>query len=421
MKHTDKIDNLIKKEFKQKAGPELDQRINELVARSAEKPTTWRIVMQKKSTKLALAAVVFIAVVLGISFLPGNQDSLLFANVMDNVFTVNSVRYDWHISKEGWEHGYTCMINDQCVKRTEVHDGDTLMHDFKTDSHFQLFNGIKHAVLNHRVGQNQNKHPFWYLDWISRLHQKDAAYTGTETLDGKTLEVYVEKLDYEETKIWVDPDTDLPYRIVIESYPNQSEEIKEPELQLSDTDFGGTSGYTYSFTAHNKNSGIQERRTQVFSKFEWNVKLDDSLFAFEAPEGYTFEEKKTVAQNNYQRDWLIEALAFWTDQSDGAFPDDISDLVNQEKARALLIKKYDQQSDPKEELDRAQKMMHILVNASLQAQELIADDNWNYNGSGQTFGDPDTPICWWQKETEQGIVYEVIYGDLSKVTLQNKP
>lgn len=426
MSTTDKIDRLIKDNLQQTASRQLDRRIDSLIAQSQTEPTqdsnVWRNCMQNKRTKLAFAAIVFLAVTLGVVFLPGGNSGKLFANVMDSVFTVDSVRYEWNISKKNWSHGYTCMINDLCVRRVDVHDGDTLMHDFKTGSQFQLFNGPKHAVLTSRIGRNQNKHPFGYLDWISKLHQNDAVYEGTEQLDGKTMNVYVNKLEFEETKIWVDPATDLPYKIVIESYPNNTASVKTPELQLSISDFGGEGGYTYSVSAHNKWAGIQDRQTQVFSDFEWNANLDDSLFAFKAPEGYTFEEKKVVAdKNNNSRDLLVEALSFWTDMSEGRFPDDIAELVDQEKARTLLVEKYDEDGDPKAEMERAIEQMKTLVDAAMEVQELIAANNWNYNGTGHTYGDPDTPICWWQKETETGTGYEIIYGDLSKIFSEQSP
>lgn len=379
----------------------------------------WRIIMKKPITKFSIAAMLFAAVILGVNLIPGLvTQTKAFANVMDNVFLAHSVRYEWHIASGDWSSGYTCMLNDLCIKRTDVHDGDTLMHDFNTGSHFQLFNGSKHAVLTMRIGNNQAKHPFHYLDWISKLHKQNAEFIGTEELDGKKFDVYHEKLRYEETKIWVDPQTDLPYRIVIESYPNDTMPVKAPTLAVHETDFGGTGDYTYSIIAGNKQAGIQKRQTQIYSDFEWNVRLDDALFSFKAPEGYTFEEKKVIAQDNTNREWLLEALFFWTEMSDGHFPDDLSELIDQEKVRTLLIRKYDKTGDPKKEMEQAIEQMQIMVNASLMVQECTVYNTLTYNGKGIVYGDLDTPVCWWQ--TGDG-TYSVLYGNLTLLKDQPCP
>lgn len=422
-----KIENLLQK-LNDQTSPDLDRRtLDDCFLEMDVQRTSpvsigqhlWRIIMKNPITKFSIAAMLFIAVILGVNLIPGlNTQAQAFANIMDNVYNANSVRYEWTISKENWSHGYTCMINDLCVKRTDVHDGDTLMHDFKTGSHFQLYNGTKHAVLTRRIGDNQAKHPFHYLDWISKMHKKNAEFVGTEELDGKTLNLYSEKLEFEETKIWVDPQTDLPYRIVIESFPNDTVPVKPPSLVTYEKDFGGTGGYTYSVSAGNKWTGVQERQTQVFSDFEWNVQLDDSLFAFEAPEGYTFEEKKVVPQNNKDRQWLVESLSFWTEMSDGRFPDDISDLIDQEKVRALLIKKYNKNGDPKSEMEQAIEQMKVMVEASMFVQECIVHNVWTYNGQGVVYGDLETPVCWWQTGED---TYTVLYGDLTLLKDQPCP
>lgn len=379
----------------------------------------WRIIMKNPITKFSIAAMLFLAVILGVNLIPGlDTQTQAFANVMDTVYKASSVCYEWHIRQENRSHGYTCMINDLCVKRTEVHGGDTHMHDFKTGSHLQLFSGGKHAVLTSRIGDNQSRHPFRYLDWISKLHKKNAEFVGTEVLDDKTLDVYRETLEFEETTIWVDPQTDLPYQIVIESYPNETVPVQEPTLRLNEKDFGGEGDYTYMVGSHNKWAGIQKRHTQIFSNFKWNLPLDDSLFALEAPEGYTFEEKKVVAKDNTSREWLVEALSFWTEMSDGQFPDDINDLNDQEKVRALLIKKYDKDGDPREEMEQAIEQMKIMVEASMMVQECTVHNTITYNGKGVIYGQLETPVCWWQTGED---TYTVLYGDLTLLKDQPCP
>jgi len=95
MRPTDKIDNLIKNTLKTSASPELDRRIDSLIMQTARKQTQtsniWRIIMKKRITKFATAAVVLIAIVLSIT---------IFDNTVQQAYAIeqsieasHSVRY----------------------------------------------------------------------------------------------------------------------------------------------------------------------------------------------------------------------------------------------------------------------------------------------------------------------------------------
>ena len=402
-----------------------------------QSPSIWRKIMTHSITKYSLAAMLFIAIILGLNAIPGNNGNQLFANVMDNVLQANSVQYNWSIqtkdrkTQKDRKSEFTCMINDLCVKRTVVAGKDVILHDFKTGSRLHIFAGGpggkgNYAELTRRIGDNQSKHPFAYLDWISKMHKIDAEHVGTEEFQGKKYNIYSSKFPYEETKIWVDPKTDLPFRIVIESYPNESDKnVSSPRLVLREADFGGKGEYSYSFSMKSKfagkSHGIQERRTQIYSDFQWNVELDDSLFSLEAPEGYTVKETKVAVASEKYRNWIVEAFAFWTDMSNGQFPDDIRDMVSQEKVIPLIIKKFDKNGNPREEMDRAIKQMEVMVAGVGPVMRLIAEDNWNYQGTGVEFGASDIPVCWWQNGNSPDSPYAVIYADLSMVLVDNPP
>ncbi|MCP4612462.1 MAG: outer membrane lipoprotein-sorting protein [Planctomycetes bacterium] len=430
MRQTDKIDNLIKN-LKTTASFELDQRIDALIDPSktihSQPLKPWSIIMKNPITKISAAAMVFVAVILGLNSIPGSKSNQLFANVMNNVLKANSVSYKWTIQKNDQKSEYTCMINDLYVKRTVVGGRDIQLHDFKTGSHLHLFAGgpggkACYAELTRKIGNNKSKHPFAYLDWISKMHKIDAQYVGTEEFEGLQYKMYSRKFPYEETKIWVDLDTDLPFRIVIESYPNKEKNIKPLRVVLRESDFGGSDEYTRSATVRGgKSNGIQKRKTEIYSDFQWNVELEDSLFSMEAPDNYTVKEKRVDDARQAGRNWIVEALSFWTEMSDGQFPDDILDMAKQEKVVPLLIKKFDKNGDPREEMDRACEQMVALLQSVEFAMHSIGEDNWSYQGKGIKFGASDTPICWWQKGDIPDSPYTVIYGDLSKVIVESPP
>ncbi len=111
MKSAD-IDKQIKNKLKTTASPDLDQRIDTLINRAENAQTqtsnTWSIIMNNKTTKLATAAMIIIAVLVGINHFGGSIDgsSKAYAmsdmlEMMRNVETMHSWGYNilYHDSK----------------------------------------------------------------------------------------------------------------------------------------------------------------------------------------------------------------------------------------------------------------------------------------------------------------------------------
>ena len=378
----------------------------------------WRKFMSNKITRTSIAAAVFLAVLLGIHLLPDNN-SQVFAHVMDSVFEADSVRYKWTFQSEKSEFTNTVMINRLGIQRVELPHGDIMLFDRVAGSDLHLMPQSRQAILTRKIGQIVSRHPFSYLDWVSRLHKQNAEYIGQENCLGRNYDIYMIYNPYDETKIWVDPKTDLPFRIVMENYPNSDPAIQAPEMHLTTHDFGATGNTIQSIggtisSSRGSSYGIQERQTIVYSDFEWNIALDDSLFSFDIPEGYELREQHQDVSGKKEIG-LVEAFSFWTEMNDGLFPDDINDLADPEKAKPLLIKKYDKNGDPEEEMMTAWKQMTGLLQAVYFVQERKVDGTWHYAGQGVILGDVDTPVCWWKEPDAEE--YTVIYGNLSIGTL----
>ena len=74
---------------------EMDKRIHDGISNAikeskqktpaTKKPDTWRIIMQKKITKLAVAAVIIVAVLIGINSFFGTGTSVVWADVEEAV------------------------------------------------------------------------------------------------------------------------------------------------------------------------------------------------------------------------------------------------------------------------------------------------------------------------------------------------
>jgi len=155
--------------------------------------------------------------------------------------------------------------------------------------------------------------------------------------------------------------------------------------------------------------GIQKGQIILYTDFQWNVDLDESLFSLEPPAGYTVERKQHNATDRGDL-CLIDALSLWTEMSGGVFPSDMNDLTDPNVAMPLLIAKFDRDGDPNEELEQAMAAGNVLLKAAWFVQQHKADNNWWYTGDGATLGEADRIICWWKKEDSE--TYRVILGNL---------
>jgi hypothetical protein len=237
-------------------------------------------------------------------------------------------------------------------------------------------------------------------------------------------------MPFEKTTVWVNPETNLPVQVIMVRFPNPDQNIVVPQITLCESDFGSKndfggqggsvdsgisimSGSASSITiASGRGSpeGIHPEMTQIFTNFVWNCQLDDSLFSMVPPEGYSLEEKQFDVSEESEKD-LIEALAFWAEMSEGSFPSNINDLCDPNLINPKLIKKYDKDSEPQQELEQAMAKANIILKGLYFTQELKANHNWNYNSEGVKLGDSNIPLCWWKKVNSEQ--YRVIYADLS--------
>ena len=390
----------------------------------SRKIVLWENIMKARITKLAAAAVIIIAVLIGINQFGSSIDgaSVAFGDVLQQIYKARTVTYK-ETFFPGTDREFT--VEDMRMEPGYLHsvrpDGPITIWDFTRGRDLQLWPEQKKALITQRVGRNRGKRLFNYLDWISKLHEEDGELIGQEEIDGQIADVFLVQKEYKRTTIWVDPETNLPVRVEMVDFPHLDKNIIVPHMSLSIGDFGGgAKAYTNeggdtvrvsgrSITISDTD-GIQEEMTIVMHDFVWDADLDESLFSLELPEGYTLEEKRFDVTDRGE-DGLIGALAFWTEMSDGMFPSAINDLGDPDKVRPMLVNKFDGDGDPEEEFEQAYHAMHEVLKGLMFAQQCKVEGTWHYAGDGVRLGDADVPICWWKPEDSDG--YRVIYGDLS--------
>lgn len=381
-----------------------------------------RMIMKSRIMKLAVAAVIIIAVLTGIHHFGSSVEvaNVAWADVLDQIYKARSVTYkQTFYLGEKQEFTTENMIIESGLMRSVLPHGDITIWDFANGKRLDLMPHFKRAILTQDIGRRRGKKPFNYLEWVSKVHEQDTEFERQEEIDGKIGDVFVAQKEFEKTTVWVDPRTDLPIRVERVFVQNPDKNIIVPEMSLSLMDFGG-SGNESSSIIIGGGWGIQKEMTIVWGDFVWNAEPDESLFSLEPPEGYTLEEKQ-FDQSQPDEKHLIEALAFWTEMSNGSFPSAINELGDPNLVRPMLFEKFDRDGEPREELDQAMKKMNVILKALYFAQVLKVEGNWHYAGNGVMLGDAETAIFWYRPEGSE--TYRVIYGDLSvgDVTPENLP
>jgi hypothetical protein len=238
-------------------------------------PTLRRMIMRNSYVKLSLAAVVILAVVLGVTeFLgPGGKSGVAWGQVLEKAEQAPTVVFD--MTREiSYPQGRTLVspsknyISEEYGYKSEVYYGGTL---------FQL----KYRLYRQKVAYNirPDRKQYWrseYSDeeaversrmddpraWLKAILSSEYTKLGRTTINGVT----VEGIEYKWAgktggdnvmRLWVDVETNLPVRI-------EREGLAREEGQMRPVKY-------------------------VMENFEWNVPLDESLFEPNIPADYTLQ------------------------------------------------------------------------------------------------------------------------------------
>jgi len=337
----------------------------------------WGAIMKSRITKLAAAAVIIIAAFTYIHFWGGRMESVAWADVVRPILTARTVVFNV-IMAEGENVPITRVMNMGTQRvRSEVlsPDGKTVqviaIVDFDTSQMLQLIPSQKKAVLIEM--KDLPEKPENILETMRNIItdlQNDPDFSveplGEKEIDGRIAKGFRATAPDEELTIWADSQTALPIRT----------EQKWHQLQFTCTDF------------------------------QFDIKMDESLFSMEIPEGYSAlpTAEVSIAGSNEQN--LIEALLIYAEIIlDSVFPVEFIGKEYMDDVKKNR-EKFAQMSE-KQKLDLGLKLLR-----GYTFIQLLKDENdWNYVGCGVKFGDGESPVCWYRPTDSE--TYRVIYGDLS--------
>lgn len=332
------------------------------------------IIMNSKTGKIGVAAVILIAILTTIHFWGSPMEGMAWADVVRPILTASTVTFNARsLEGENLPVARIMSMGTQRV-RSEILSADVkviAIYDYETSQMLTLNPIQKIAAIIDIEGLPEKPENFVEImrNMITELqHDPDVSIEslGEKEIDGRMAQGFrAAGPEGDELMIWADSQTSVPIRM----------ELKWRQ-------------------AHSE-----------FTGFEFDEVLDESLFSMDIPEGYSTMPQAMLSLTGAEQD-LVEALRQWAESIlDGVFPKDFSSQAFMDDMPK--VRKHIAQAK-KEGTDEGP---WTLMRGFLFCKSLKPENDWRYVGKDVKFGDAESPVCWYRPTDSE--TYRVIYGDLS--------
>jgi outer membrane lipoprotein-sorting protein len=340
-------------------------------------PDVRRIIMKTSITKIAVAAMIIAAILVGINLLGGSGTGKVYADIVEQLASARTMTYSILTSTpvESMPTLRSQMIfKEPGLMRTTTADGYTNVIDWTQNKGISIL-PTKREYIEFEASNlehDPDNDSFVVIEKLRSLPYEADEVLGEKEIDGQVLQGFcVIKTDMI-TTVWINPESTQLVRVEID--------------------------YTTS-------PGMNT----IMTDFQFNVELDDSLFSLIPPEDFTPVQVQADVSTVTEED-LIDYLLMWsTWTKDGTFPPTFNP-IELPKITAEMItqgKFGEDESSVQDKQSEATKMYRGIMFVT----QLPAESNWRYAGENVSFGDPATPIFWYKPVGFE--TYRVIYADLS--------
>jgi len=335
--------------------------------------------MKSPVTKLAAAAVIIIAVLIGLHY-SGDSISITstaYADVVERLHNARTLTFTVETTTP--VEGMPSMKVEIAFKepgymRMTAPGGYVSVMDYVQEKGITIlpprkqFIEIEMSNLPNDPAQQQ----FEAIEKLRTLPDRADEELGTKEIDGRVLQGYRVTEENVINTVWIDPQT--RELVIVEM-----EFVSAPSMSVIMTDF------------------------------QFDVDLDDSLFSLTPPDGYTRMEIQVDLSEISEQD-LIEFLRLWsTWTKDSTFPPTVNP-AELAKIAMEMEKQGEFGDDQTPEQERLEHVMQMTRGLTFLLN-LHTESNWRYAGEDVKFGDADTAIFWYRPKGSE--TYRVIYGDLS--------
>jgi len=355
----------------------------------------WRILMNSKIARPAIAAAVIVAVLIGVHQF--GRSAPAFADVVQPLLTARTATYRTTINLEGWPpQTRECMFMEPGRNREVLASGVIRISDKPNGREMRLFPAERKAVIYETTDIPEEKRTS--TNWFEKIREcirqaqqtedKSVTFLGKQKINGARAFGYriVNNANVTDMTVWVDAQTLLPTWI--------------------------------EYSLDTASAIMMAKGTVILSDIVFNKQLDESLFSIQVPEGY---ERQTLQYEHQPfklvgEEDLIQALRLWTDKSDGPFPSELNmnaagvliQLIKEEMGLTFEKGEAPDLSDPSlHEFYRIERRIQRGIGF---VQRLSSKSDWHYAGKGVQPGNANTVIFWYRPEGSK--TYRAIYGDL---------
>jgi outer membrane lipoprotein-sorting protein len=338
---------------------------------AARQPDMWRTIMKNPVTKLAVAAAITIAVLIGLHYLgnPINVTGSAYAEVVERLQNALTMTY----TSSGTTEVEIAFKKPGYMRTTMPGDYVTVI-DWTQGKGLSTLPTRKQFIEMEmsNLPNNPAQHQFNVIEKLRTLPDRADEELGTIEIDARTVQGFRVNEDGVINTVWVD--------------------TKTRELVRVETEFTNAPGMNVTMT-----------------NFQFDVELDDSLFSLTPPEDYTRVEVQADVSAVAEQDIIgfLRAWSGWT--ADNTFPPTLNPLELQ-KVSMEMEQRGEFGKGETTEQQRQQDAM-TMYRGIMFLTQLPAGSNWRYAGEGVKFGNAGKAIFWYRPQGSQ--TYRVIYGDLS--------
>jgi outer membrane lipoprotein-sorting protein len=399
--------------------PEAEERRPALV-----RPNIGRIIMKNRITQLAAAAIIIIAVLIGINQFGGDH-STVFAQVLEQIEKAKTIT---------WKITFYIQVTSKDGKRTWI-ETETRQQAYKApglyrDVHFDENGQITHWTITDTVNMEelsinpgekratvrelavaQNPHgPFvWQHEQIQKRNLEWVGKGETETGEANIFRTtFRNKADNRDWSydFWIDAKTK---QLVAVQVPGS--DIYDPENDPARLNPPHKDGYRKMPICHIQHDII------------FNADIDESLFSLKPPEGYTVE---TESRAQVTENEMVEYLGILADYNNKTFPDQLFPFIfTNDRINKIWYKAEDERTAAEQKLLETQDYYKMAGLNMMPTGHFVEDhtvkDSFRYLGKGVKLGDKERIVCWYKLKGSN--TYRAVYGDLSirDVALEDLP
>lgn len=327
-----------------------------------------------------LSVVSVLAVAVAMVFWPSPPDA--YAGFIKQLRESRSFSYTKRIEVAGKESPIEVKIQvaDDGRQRQETSGGSIMILDPSPQIRLTLVPQTKLAIVSQPhifPADHVVKHPVDWLEFLKSHGDKPDRSLGEKMLEGRKVIGFETKQKQSTYAIWID---------------SQSGELVQVEHDMPI-------------------KGMSVTKV-IMSNFRFSKTLDESLFSFEAPEGYrTLNSPRiNVPSSTSGEASILEALRGFTKESAGRFPDSIAGLEDFVKVLSRNTVNGKLSEESKNTISHLAGVIPFL--------STLDKSDYDYLGAGKTTADQRCVVFWYRSKDKK---LRAIYNDFTVSDIASVP